>query len=229
MAGSLIFLDNFRIIKYPSKMISHSDIWAAVDALAVRNGMSPSGLARSSGLDPTTFNKSKRVSRSGKPRWPSTESIAKVLTSTDTTIGSFLSVLSSISDESAPHTLKCLATDGSDCLSMFDEHGMPDGRKWRDVPFPGLRDMTAFMITLGNDDLSPILRTGVSVVVSPEAMIDEGALVAVLLRDGRLIFRILRKRTMTALDMTGPDPESHDRVLELNDVVWIYRIVWAQH
>lgn len=210
-------------------MISHSDIWAAVDALAVRNGMSPSGLARSSGLDPTTFNKSKRISRSGKPRWPSTESISKVLQSTGTTVGAFLSVMSSIADEAAPHTLKCIATDGGDCRSLFDENGMPTGRSWFEVPFPGLRDMSAFMITLGNDDLAPILRTGASVVVSPEAMIDEGALVASLLRDGRLIFRIMRKRTMTTLDMTGPDPELHDHVLELQDVVWIYRIVWAQH
>ena len=49
-------------------MLTHPQIWRAIDALAARNGMSPSGLARLAGLDPTTFNKSKRGSANGKLR-----------------------------------------------------------------------------------------------------------------------------------------------------------------
>ena len=60
-------------------MLSHDDIWAALDRLARKRTMSPSGLAKEAGLDATTFNKSKRFTPAGKPRWPSTESIAKVL------------------------------------------------------------------------------------------------------------------------------------------------------
>ena len=60
-------------------MFSHKHIWGAIDALAARYGHSPSGLARAAGLDPTTFNKSKRTTKQGKPRWPSTESLSKVL------------------------------------------------------------------------------------------------------------------------------------------------------
>ena len=43
---------------------------------------SASGLAKRAGLDPTSFNKSKRVTGEGRPRWPSTESLAKVLEAT---------------------------------------------------------------------------------------------------------------------------------------------------
>ncbi len=72
-------------------MLTHSDIWRAIDRLAREYGLSPSGLARRSGLDPTTFNKSKRTSRDGKLRWPSTESIAKILTATGADLGEFVS------------------------------------------------------------------------------------------------------------------------------------------
>lgn len=70
-------------------MLSHEDIWAAIDRLAAAFGYSPSGLARQAGLDPTSFNKSKRVSPDGKPRWPSTESIAKILAVTGATMEDF--------------------------------------------------------------------------------------------------------------------------------------------
>lgn len=59
--------------------MTHSDIWQAIDNLAIANKMSCSGLARRSGLDPTAFNKSKRWTKEGKPRWPSTHSLAKIM------------------------------------------------------------------------------------------------------------------------------------------------------
>ena len=72
-------------------MLTHDQIWTAIDRLAQAHGYSPSGLAKKAGLDPTTFNKSKRVSADGKPRWPSTESIAKILSVTGATMLEFLS------------------------------------------------------------------------------------------------------------------------------------------
>jgi phage repressor protein C with HTH and peptisase S24 domain len=74
-------------------MFSHADIWRAIDRLASDRGYSPSGLAKKAGLDPTTFNKSKRVSADGKPRWPSTESISKILSVTDATMAEFLNLM----------------------------------------------------------------------------------------------------------------------------------------
>ena len=41
-------------------MLTHAQIWSAIDRLAARAGLTASGLARRAGLDPTTFNKSKR-------------------------------------------------------------------------------------------------------------------------------------------------------------------------
>src|SRR3546814_19065992 len=73
-----------------SDLLRHQDIWRAIDRLARESGMSPSGLARRAGLDPTTFNKSKRIARDGKPRWPTTESISKITAATRTKMGHFV-------------------------------------------------------------------------------------------------------------------------------------------
>src|ERR1700760_300526 len=71
------------------RMLTHDQIWAALDQLAARAGLSPSGLAKRAGLDPTTFNKSKRVTTDGRERWPSTESIAKALAAAESSIEIF--------------------------------------------------------------------------------------------------------------------------------------------
>ena len=71
-------------------MLSHEQVWAAIDALAAQNGLSPSGLARRAGLDPTTFNPSKRIAGDGRPRWPSTESLAKILEATGEPLSQFV-------------------------------------------------------------------------------------------------------------------------------------------
>ncbi|MDR0726975.1 MAG: hypothetical protein LBF37_02830, partial [Rickettsiales bacterium] len=73
--------------------MTHEDIWKAIERFATEHRMSCSGLAKCSGLDPTTFNKSKRWSKDGKPRWPSTHSLSKILSSTGTQIGDFTKYL----------------------------------------------------------------------------------------------------------------------------------------
>ena len=71
-------------------MLTHHQIWTALDRLAEHAGLSPSGLAKRAGLDPTTFNKSKRITNDGRERWPSTESVAKALAATNTAIDAFV-------------------------------------------------------------------------------------------------------------------------------------------
>ena len=72
------------------KIMTHDDVWRAIERFAMEHGMSCSGLARCSGLDPTTFNKSKRWSKYGQPRWPSTCSISKILSATGESLENFI-------------------------------------------------------------------------------------------------------------------------------------------
>src|SRR3979490_2129216 len=71
-------------------ILTHEQIWSALDRLADRAGLSASGLAKKSGLDPTTFNKSKRITPDGRERWPATESLAKALAATNSSIDAFV-------------------------------------------------------------------------------------------------------------------------------------------
>ena len=59
--------------------MTHAQVWQAIEIFAHERGFTCSGLARRSGLNATTFNKSKRFSANGRPRWVSLESIAKII------------------------------------------------------------------------------------------------------------------------------------------------------
>ena len=72
--------------------MNHDEVWNAIERFAGERCMSCSRLARQSGLNATTFNRSKRWSKEGQPRWPSTQSIAKILSSTGADISDFVKV-----------------------------------------------------------------------------------------------------------------------------------------
>src|SRR6202165_2485018 len=74
-------------------ILTHEQIWTALDRLAERAGLTASGLAKKAGLDPTTFNKSKRITADGRERWPSTESLAKALEATKSSVDSFVQLI----------------------------------------------------------------------------------------------------------------------------------------
>lgn len=97
-------------------MLTHEDIWRAIDRLAELNGYSPSGLAKKGGLDPTSFNKSKRFSRDGKPRWPSTESLSKVLGVTDSTLSDLLSLIGQNDLDAPPYDRAKIAAQTAEIL-----------------------------------------------------------------------------------------------------------------
>src|SRR6185369_10885839 len=84
-----------RVSAVPPKarVLTHDQVWTALDRLAARSGLSASGLAKRAGLDPTTFNKSKRVTPDGRERWPSTESVAKALAAADASIETFVQLI----------------------------------------------------------------------------------------------------------------------------------------
>ena len=86
----IIVCSKQQTVKKKETTMTHNDVWNAIDKFASSKKMSCSGLARFSGLDPTTFNKSKRSSKYGQPRWPSTNSIAKILDATNSNIDEFL-------------------------------------------------------------------------------------------------------------------------------------------
>src|SRR5436309_13459774 len=111
-----------------SAPLTHGQIWTALDRLAARSKLSPSGLAKRSGLDPTTFNKSKRITPDGRARWPSTESLAKALSATSVSVESFVSLIVDTSASAQAVPLIGFAEAGQG--GYFDDGGFPVGKGW---------------------------------------------------------------------------------------------------
>src|SRR5215207_3621143 len=123
-------------------MLTHAQVWTALDRLAARAKLSPSGLAKKAGLDPTTFNKSKRITPEGRPRWPSTESVAKSLQATGVSIDIFVSLITDGAGATKSVPLIAFAEAGGS--GYFDDGGFPVGKGWDEIAFPAVNDENAY-------------------------------------------------------------------------------------
>ncbi|WP_083543485.1 S24 family peptidase [Bradyrhizobium sp. CCGE-LA001] len=207
------------------RMLTHDQIWIALDRLAARAGLSPSGLAKRAGLDPTTFNRSKRVTADGRERWPSTESIAKALAAADCSIDSFARLIDddAVDGRSIPLLGFALAaTSGA-----FDEAGHPSGKGWSEITLPSAEDGHAFALEISGDALLPAYRHGDIILVSPDAPIRKGDRVVVRTRTDEMTIATLKRRTAKALDVQPLDASQAARTIAAADVAWVARIVWA--
>jgi phage repressor protein C with HTH and peptisase S24 domain len=208
-------------------MLRHSDIWQAIDRLAQEYGLSPSGLARRSGLDPTTFNKSKRTTREGKLRWPSTESIAKILAATGADLGEFVSYVGPGSRAGIYRNIPFLGLAQAAGAGRFTDGGRPQGEAWDEIPFPDLGDPQAYALEIAGDALEPVYRDGDIIIVSPEASIRRGDRVVVRTTVGEIMARVLRRRSARNIDLEALSQRQGDRSLPVEDVDWMARIVWS--
>jgi phage repressor protein C with HTH and peptisase S24 domain len=207
-------------------MLTHADIWSAVDRLAARAGLSASGLAKKAGLDPTTFNKSKRVTTQGRPRWPSTESIAKSLQATGITLDSFVSLISDRGGAST-QAVPLIALTQASAAGSFDNSGLPAGKGWDAIAFPALNDEHVYALEVAGDSLQPVYRDGTVLVVSPSAPIRRGDRVILGTQDGEVTARELKRRTAKSIELRALNPDQAERTLSVDDVRWIARIMWA--
>ena len=208
-----------------ARPLTHGQVWTALDRLAERAGLSPSGLAKRSGLDPTTFNKSKRITGDGRERWPSTESVSKALAATNASIETFVQLIGDgpRSQQSVP--LLGLAQAGSD--GYFDDSGFPAGKGWDEVALPAAGDEHAYALEISGDQMKPAYRDGDVIVVSPGTPIRRGDRVVVKTSGGEVMVKELKRRTTKTLELASLNPAQADRALDADDVEWIARIVWA--
>jgi phage repressor protein C with HTH and peptisase S24 domain len=208
-----------------SRILTHQQIWSALDRLAERAGLSASGLAKKSGLDPTTFNKSKRITADGRERWPSTESVAKALAATNSSIDSFVQLIGDTARTVQTVPLLGFAQAGTG--SHFDDGGFPAGKSWDEMALPSVDDEHSFALEISGDQMRPAYRDGDVIVVSPATPIRRGDRVVVKTVDGEVMVRELKRRTAKALELQSLDPNQADRTLAAEDIAWIARIVWV--
>src|SRR4026208_1142800 len=157
----------------PSSPLTHNQIWTALDRLAKRADLSPSGLAKRSGLDPTTFNKSKRITPDGRARWPSTESIAKALAATQSSVESFVSLISDTNGAAEAVPLLGFAEAASG--AYFNDGGFPVGKGWDEIAFPAMTDEHAYALEISGDSMLPAYRNGDGIAGAPGLAAGPGA------------------------------------------------------
>jgi phage repressor protein C with HTH and peptisase S24 domain len=207
-------------------MLTHAQIWTAIDRLAARAGLSASGLAKKAGLDPTTFNKSKRITPDGRARWPSTESVAKSLAATDTSVETFIAL---ISEAPRPITqavpLIGFAEAGS--RGYFDDGGFPVGKGWDEIAFPSVNDEHAYALEISGNSMEPAFRKGDVIVVSPAAPVRRGDRVVVKTKDGEVMVKQLARKTTKTIELHSLNPDHAARTLPMSEVLWVARIMWA--
>src|ERR1700680_4186434 len=137
-------------------MLTHAQVWSAIDRLAARAGLSASGLARRAGLDPTTFNKSKRITAAGRARWPSTESISKALVATGTSIEAFVGLIQGATAPARGVPLLGFAEAGAG--GYFDDGGFPAGAGWDEIAFPAVSDEHAYALEVSGQSVGRAQR-----------------------------------------------------------------------
>lgn len=213
-------------------MLSHERVWAAIDALAARYSLSASGLAKRAGLDSTAFNKSKRLSADGRPRWPSTESLSKIIEATNSSLDEFMSFLGESADRRPKRqrrraSVPLLGFAQAGAGGFFDDAGFPAGQGFDIVELPGGQDEGSYALKVQGDSMLPLYRDGDVLVVRPEATVRTGDRVVVKTGGGEVMAKVLARRSAAEVELQSLNPEHPNRQFPAREIEWIARIVWA--
>jgi len=205
--------------------MNHTQIWRAVDALAAGRGLSASGLAKAAGLDPTTFNRSKRQTPDGRPRWPSTESVSRALTAADATWDEFAALVVGRAASAGP-SIPIISMAQAAAGKFFDEAGFPTGAE-ETIRFPNLGDERVYAIEIAGSSTEPLYRAGDMVIVQPGAPLRRGDRVLVRTRAGAILVKALGRRNDQTVELIPFNSARQIRTVAVADIDWIARIVWA--
>ena len=219
--------------------MKHEDIWRAIDTLAAEKGLSTSGLAKRAGLDATTFNPSKRRMPDGRARWPSTESVAKVLAATGASLSAFTALVGGarVLPRGAPVRgdlpassarrvpLIGLAQAGNE--GFFDDGGYPVGGSWDEVSLLEVADSNAYALEISGESMEPVFRGGDIVIVSPAAPVRRGDRVVVRTRKGEVMAKELTRKSARRVELLSRNPAFPSYSFALDELAWMHRIMWV--
>lgn len=210
-------------------MYTHEDIWAAIDRLAKTSGYSTSGLAIKAGLDPTSFNKSKRVQPNGKARWPSMESISKILAVTNTTMYEFVHIMQADSDDdtAATRSIPVLGFAQAGRDGYFGEDGAPITDKWGEVPLTDFTGEGQFALEVNGDSMLPLYRDGDLIIVSQDEQLKAGDRGVFKVSNGEVMVKEVLKASKQELTLKSFNPEFDDITIKTKDIAWRGRVVWV--
>ncbi len=207
--------------------LSHAQLWKAIDSLARHEGLSVSALAKRAGLDATSFNPSKRFGpgEPPRPRWPSTESLTRILTATGLSLGEFAALARDGVERAAAIPLLGMAQAGQD--GYFDDAGLPVGDGWEQTDLPRPKDSLLSLRIVG-DSMDPLYREGDRIIVDREATeVRKGDRVVVRTTGGETLAKEIGALTAQVVTLASVNPAYGTRTLARNEIVWMGRILWV--
>ncbi|GAA0654467.1 S24 family peptidase [Brevundimonas lenta] len=207
--------------------LSHAQIWKAIDRLARREGLSASALARRAGLDATSFNPSKRFGpgEPPRPRWPSTESLTRILEATGLSLGDFAALAQDAPDRPATLPMLGMAQAGQD--GFFDDAGLPTGDGWEPTELPRSGD-SLFSLKIAGDSMAPLYREGDRVIIDQAATeVRKGDRVVVRTMDGQTVAKEIAALSARSVTLASINPAYEPRTIARADIVWMARILWV--
>lgn len=211
--------------------LTHAWIWSAIDSLARRHDLTPSGLARLAGLDPTAFNRSKRFTPEGRPRWPSTESIAKVLQATGTSLDEFTAI-EFIDRQQASSGRSDVALLKAPIVGVIRnaqvDNWVPRIHRRIEPPAPratGRPGERRFALAVADDSLEPVYSSGNTIVVSEAVAWRAGDRILIKPTGLPVLPRLLLSANSDGVEVGLLTGDAERLSLRPDDIEWMARIV----
>lgn len=200
-------------------------IWDAIDKFAKNNGMSPSALAKSIGLDATTFNKSKRIRNDGKQRWPSLDSINRILEVYNIEFEDLYKFSDEYQHNQASFSMPYIALSCLSQNSKAEQHQF-DVSSWRQLQLP-YAPKNIYAIDLDNSAYEPLYNFGATLVVAKDSEIRRGDRIVIITRSGESLIREFIRREENAIKVCTPYDKENLQYINLSDIRLLNRIMWA--
>jgi phage repressor protein C with HTH and peptisase S24 domain len=176
-----------------------------------------------SGLNSTSFNPSKRLrSEDGTGRWPSTESIAKVLKAAEMTWADFIAILEQTAATPAQPVGKLIIALASLIyppyrgLKHFDEHG-------NDV-----HGRVSYIVNISNDTMSPIYRDGDMIMVSTGMEVKPNHRVLLYPKAGGVLIGKVIAKTEETINLESFQNSSELITIPQDEIAFIHKIDWLK-
>ena len=131
------------------------------------------------------------------------------------------------SEAGAPHTVPLIGFAQAGAGGFFDDAGFPAGFGWDEVELPHRAGDHAYALQVQGDSMLPLYRDGDIIIVSPAAPVRKGDRVVVKTKDGEVLVKELKRKTAKTVELKSLNADGRERTLQMVDVLWIARVVWA--
>jgi phage repressor protein C with HTH and peptisase S24 domain len=109
----------------------------------------------------------------------------------------------------------------------FDDSGFPVGSGWDDIHFPDLGDETVYALEISGNSMEPVFREGDRIIVAPGLDVRRGDRIVAKTNEGEVLAKLLGRQTANKVELISFNEDYKPRDLNLGDIEWIARILWA--